>query len=280
MIFQLVKRCKAHRGMNLKTLKKYKKANISIMVVVFSVSFLAFCAFGIDMAYVTLNRAKLQRATETTALASVGEYKNSGIDKSEIFFNLFKSKFDIMKNAKLDEVVYKNEDKGIKKIKIRTSLISPTFFLRFAGVGKINIKANSYAQTYELIIEDKKSSDTIELNDLVTNKNGYDIKIETENLPEGYFIFAGMKNKDNVLMWADIGCKTDAQKTSIQKGLNNYTLIKSNEALYDIGKDCEEQTNTNVLTHLRLYSNSQNATDYSFKITVLNNVKLITKNDF
>ncbi len=250
------------------------------MIAVFCVGFLAFCAFGIDMAYITLNRAKLQRAVETTALASVSEYKNSGIDKSDNFFNLFKSKFDIMKNAKLDSVQYKNGDDDTKKIKVSATLTSPTFFLRFAGVGKIDIKANSYAQTYEFVIDDKQSGDTIELNDLITNKNGYDLKIETTNLPDGYFIFAGIKNKDDVIMWADIGCKADVSSTQVQKGLNNYDLITSNNAKYDFEKECEPQKNINALTHLKFYTASESASGYTFKITFLNNVKLIPSEDF
>lgn len=259
-------------------LLKRKRANISIMVAVFCVAFLAFCAFGIDMAYVTLNRAKLQRAVETTALATVSEYKNSAENKSEEFFNLFKSKFDIMKDAKLEQVQFKEGEEGSKKVKISASLISPTFFLRFAGVGKINIKANSYAQTYELIIDDKKSGDTIVLDDLITNKNGYDIKIETTNLPEGYFIFAGVE-KNDTLMWADIGCKANTSSTLVQKGLNNYNLITAQDTLFDLEKSCNPELNTNIFTHLKFYTNSRNE-NYAFKITILNNVKLITRDDF
>ena len=88
------------------------------MAVVFCVAFLAFCAFGIDMAYVTLNRTKLQRATETTALASIAEYKNTNEDKSDIYFNLFKSKIDTIKNAKLEEIEYKEDQDGTKKVSI------------------------------------------------------------------------------------------------------------------------------------------------------------------
>ena len=257
---------------------KNKKGNISIMVAVFCIAFLAFCAFGIDMAYVTLNRMKLQRAVETTALATISEYKNSGKNECEKFFNLFKAKFDIMKNAKLEQVQFKNENESTKKVKISASLISPTFFLRFAGVGKINIKANSYAKAYEIVINDKKSGETIQLNELITNKNGYDIKIETTNLPEGYFIFAGIE-KNDTLMWADIGCKADKLFAPTQVGLDSYNLITSDMTQYDLGKTCTSGINTNTLNYLKFYTNSQNENP-TFKITILNNTKLITKNDF
>ena len=264
----------------MKLPKNKKRANISIMAVVFCVAFLAFCAFGIDMAYVMLNRTKLQRATETTALASIAEYKNTNEDKSDIYFNLFKSKIDTIKNAKLEEIEYKEDQDGTKKVRIKTSVYIPTFFLRFTGVGRINIKANSYAKAEEVIINDKKSADIIELNELVTNKNGYDLKIETTNISNGYFIFAGIKNNDNVYKWADIGCKSDSATTITQKGLNNYSLVNSNSTLIDLEKTCEPQINVNAFTHLKFFTNTQIQGDYTFKVTILNNVKLITKNDF
>ena len=253
------------------------------MVAVFCMAFLAFCAFGIDMAYVTLNRAKLQRAVETTALASIAEYKNSGKDKSETFFNLFKSKFDIMQNAKLEEVQYKEAPDGAKNVKIRATLISPTFFLRFAGVGKINIKANSYAQAYEITFNDKKSGDIIEIGEIVTDKNGYDIKIDT-NLPAGYFIFAGLKDNQDKIKWLDISCKADSLSTSYQAGTGTYGAITSSSAKFDLANICDPQVNANIFTHLKFYKvvvpPPDGISDYTFKITVLNNVKLITKDDF
>ena len=128
-----------------------KRADISIMVAVFCVAFLAFCAFGIDMAYITLNRVKLQRAVETTALASVARYKDSLVDESEELFNLYKSKFDTTKDAQLVSSEYKDEGSGIFKVKISAKLMSPTYFLRFAGVGGVRIEANSYAQTTQQV---------------------------------------------------------------------------------------------------------------------------------
>ena len=265
----------------MKLLSRKRRANISIMVAVFCMAFLVFCAFGVDMAYVTLNRAKLQRAVETTALASIAEYKNSTQDKSEDFFKLFKSKIDVLKNAQIESVEYKDGEDNSKKVKISAKLVSPTFFLRFAGVGKINIKANSYAQAYEEIIKNKTSGDTIELENQLTDKNGNDIKIETANLPEGYFIFAGIKNNDGVIMWSDIGCKADSTRTLEQIGSSQYNLISTNNTYFDLSKTCEPNIDTNIVSYLRLYrAKFAEEHDYSFTIRILNNVKLITKNDF
>ena len=269
------------RTAKMKLLSRKRRANISIMVAVFCMAFLVFCAFGVDMAYVTLNRAKLQRAAETTALASIAEYKNSAQDKSEDFFKLFKSKIDVLKNAQIESVEYKDGEDNSKKVKISAKLVSPTFFLRFAGVGKINIKANSYAQAYEEIIKNKTSGDTIELENQLTDKNGNDIKIETANLPEGYFIFAGIKNNDGVIMWSDIGCKADSTSTIEQVWSSQYNLINVNNTYFDLSKTCEPNIDTNIVSYLRLYrAKFTEEHDYSFTIRILNNVKLITKNDF
>ena len=130
-----------------------KPANISILVTVFCFSFIVFSAFAVDMAFVTLNRAKLQRAAETTALASVAKYKGSYLDDSRKYFNLYKTKTDTLKDAQLMNVQYKNEDNGDTKVKIEAQLVIPTYFLRFAGLKSVTIKANSYAKTYEQIQE-------------------------------------------------------------------------------------------------------------------------------
>mgnify|MGYP001623838000 FL=1 len=236
-----------------------KRADISIMVAVFCVAFLAFCAFGIDMAYITLNRVKLQRAVETTALASVARYKDSLVDESEELFNLYKSKFDTTKDAQLVSSEYKDEGSGIFKVKISAKLMSPTYFLRFAGVGGVRIEANSYAQTTQQVEKDKKSGDIITLNNIMTDKKGSEFKIKTKEGSWGYFIFAGTKDKNNNYIWSDIGCKADSATTLRTVGTKNYHLICANETKFDLSKSCTPKIDTNVAGYLRIFS--ANATD-------------------
>ena len=139
-----------------------KRANVSILVAVFCFSFIVFSAFAIDMAFVTMNRVKLQRAVETTALASIAKYKENSQDYSKKYFSLYKAEFDTLKDAQLLNVYYKEEESGEKKVKIEAQLELPTYFLRFAGLKNIKIKANSYAQTYEQIQENVNFEDTID----------------------------------------------------------------------------------------------------------------------
>lgn len=298
----------------IKLTPKKKRADVAIMVAVFCVAFLALCAFGIDMAYITLNRAKLQRATETTALAAIAQYKDSGVDKSKELFKLYKSEFDTIKDANITSVQYKTGTDGSIKLKISTELNSPTYFLRFAGVGGVKIEANSYTKTYEEIKEDVQSGETVDLDSIITNKKGNDIKIKTKPNSYGYFVFAGKKNTDGTYLWSDMGCKSNTAGTQKNIDGKNYTLICSQEENFDFSNSCSDNTSINVADSIVIFSakpldcpQGQNllkdieerAKDSNtpitfewllsqfpkqdsnpYEITILNNVKLITKDDF
>lgn len=234
-------------------LNRKKRADISIMVAVFCVAFLAFCAFGIDMAYITLNRIKLQRATETTALASIARYSETLDDESEDFFKLYKTKFDTMQDAQIEAIQYKNEGNGIYKVKISTKLMSPTYFLRFAGVGGVKIEANAYAQTSPQIEQNKESGEIISLNNIMTDKKGDEFKVSVKGNTYGYFIFAGAKDKNNDYVWSDVGCKADVAVVNKNVSGKNYNLICSKEATFDLSRECPDTTNTNVVSYLRIF---------------------------
>lgn len=248
-----------------------KRADISIMVAVFCVAFLAFCAFGIDMAYITLNRIKLQRATETTALASVARYRETLNDESEELFNLYKTKFDTIRDAQIVSAQYKDEGNNIYKVKISTKLMSPVYFLRFVGVGGVRIEANSYAQTSPQIETDKQSGEIIELDTLMTDKSGSEFKIKTKTGSYGYFVFAGIKKDDGSYIFSDIGCKADT--TIISKNVNgkNYNLICAQEVNFDLSKQCSPQVNTNTLNYIRIFS--ANASDCTVASNILNDIE-------
>lgn len=270
-----------------------KPANISILVTVFCFSFIVFSAFAVDMAFVTLNRAKLQRAAETTALASVAKYKGSYLDDSRKYFNLYKTKTDTLKDAQLMNVQYKNEDNGDTKIKIEAQLVIPTYFLRFAGLKSVTIKANSYAKTYEQIQENIIFEDIVSSESLITNKSGDEIEIRNNTSTNGYFIFAGIKNDYGEYIWKDIGCKADVQTYKIPVGTNTYNLICARRARFDFSKQCTGNTDINIAKYIKIYAanpndclaygtTAQEAVTYGYglQIKILNNTKLITKDDF
>ena len=233
-------------------IKRRLRANISIMVAVFCVAFFAFCAFGVDMAYITLNRAKLQRATETCALASLTYWANDGVDRSEELFNLFKSEVDTIKDAVIVSADYKDET-DTKKIALSTYLMSPTYFLRFAGVGGVKIEAKSYAQTSVQKETDKQFGDEILLETPITDKTGNEFSIKLSPNTVGYFVFGGRKNAEGNIVWADLGCKAD--KTFSQKDIEGkmYNLICEKEVNFDLSKACADAVEINTLNYLKLF---------------------------
>ncbi len=276
----------------MKKLSK-KRANISILVTVFCFSFIVFSAFAIDMAFVTMNRIKLQRAVETTALASIAKYKENFEDYSKKYFNLYKAEFDTLKNAQLTNAVYKNEDSGEKKVKIEAQIELPTYFLRFAGVKNIKIKANSYAQTYEQIQDNVNYEEIVESDSIITNKNSDELEVRTDANPDGYFIFAGIKNDNNEYIWQDIGCKADVKSYRTTVGTSSFYLICSNNARFDFSKTCGENSEINIASYIKIYPANtgecrlQGAPVWQsginsgiFEVKILNNTKLITKNNF
>ena len=274
--------------------KNKKRANISIMVAVFCVTFIVFCAFATDMAFVTMNRAKLQRAAETTALASVARYTYDGYDDSKNYFNMYKSELDTIKDAQLIKADYKTDAAGGQKVKINAQLINPTYFLKFAGILNVRIEANSYAASAKQSEADKHSTDIISSNYLITDKKGSEIKVKANQNTSGYFIFAGIKDDNNEYIWQDIGCKADTHTYLINIGSNAYNMICSPEAEFDFSESCAQKTDVSAAKYIKIYKanrgecqNAQGITqeppqddEESFEVTILNNVKLITKDDF
>lgn len=270
-----------------------KRANVSILVAVFCFSFIVFSAFAIDMAFVTMNRVKLQRAVETTALASIAKYKENSQDYSKKYFSLYKAEFDTLKDAQLLNVYYKEEESGEKKVKIEAQLELPTYFLRFAGLKNIKIKANSYAQTYEQIQENVNFEDIVESDSIITDKNSDEIEVITDANPDGYFIFAGIKDDNNEFIWQDIGCKANANSYKTTVGANSFYLVCSNEAKFDFSRTCSENSDINIANYIKIYSANQGeclskgaiteqsgSNSGNFEVKILNNTKLITKDDF
>lgn len=273
--------------------KNKKRANVSIMVAVFCFAFLAFCAFSTDMAFITMNRAKLQRAVETTALASIARYAYDGYDNSEDYFNMYKSELDTIKDAQLVKADYKTDATGEHKVKISAQLVNPTYFLKFAGILNIRIEANSYAASARQSETEIHSEDIISSDYLITDKKGSEIKIKTNPNTSGYFVFVGIKDENNAYIWQDIGCKANEQTYLTNVGSNTYNMICSPEVEFDFSKNCTPKTDVNVAKYIKIYKANngecQNATgtqeppyngDENYEIAILNNVKLITKDDF
>lgn len=224
------------------------------MVALFCIALMAFCAFGIDMAFITLNRVKLQKAVETTALASVSRYKDTGADESAMLFNLFKSKFDTIQGAGLDSVEYKNEGGGVYKVKVCASLANATYFLRFIGVGGVKIEANSYAQTFEQVETGRKAGETIGLLNIMTDKVGDEFKVHVDDYNDGWFVFAGTKDGEGSYVWSDISCKSDVEVKNITVGEKTYGLICAKDATFDLTKSCNPAINTNIVSYLKFYN--------------------------
>ena len=270
-------------------LTKKKPANISVMIAVFCLAFLAFCAFACDMAYVTLYRQKLQRATETTALISVAHYKNTQEDKTQEFLKFFTANQGDFQNAHVEEHVFdKTSDDLGYKLKLKTSMLAPTYFLRFASVASVKIEATSYAQTKSELYENKNLEELITINGFITDKEGEEFTIKT-NQNQGYFIFVGTGENENNIKWEDASCKSDAEVVEKEISSKKIGLICAQEAKFDFSKACTRNENINVAKYIKLYgakvedcegSSVEEGTPTTFNLTVLNNVKLITSSDF
>lgn len=135
-----------------------KNASSTLYFIFFFIIFLAFCAFAVDGAIVLTNRAKLQNATEMTALAAASEFNydksatNFDIEQKvsntakDIFNNVLKQ--DSLQYAVIDEPVV--DFTGHRTVIITTHMVSQPFFLRFLGVSGINLEAHAKALSEQI----------------------------------------------------------------------------------------------------------------------------------
>lgn len=126
---------------------KKKRASSTIYTIFFFMIFLAFCALAVDGTIVYTNRARLQSATEATALAAASEFGDTNAtavtveDVAKETFNLIKYKG--LANATITVSV--NANPNIKQVLIVARSVSQPFFLSFLGVNGVNIEARACA---------------------------------------------------------------------------------------------------------------------------------------
>lgn len=254
------------------------KANIAVTTSVFLATFIVFCAFGLDTAFVVLDRFKLQKATETVALASAAYLNSGAVDP-----NLPSEVLQIhgLPAASIKTFETKYED-GSHKVRITTEMPAETYFLRFVGVGYVVLKATSAAKTFTQIPENQKFGEAIELNPLLTDKRGEDFSVES---PYGYYVFAGI-DSDAGIMWEDVGCKANVTTTDRTVGLKEFKAICEN-ASFDLSQPCDYKPYSDsigVVKYIRVYKDPDACLVQpgasKLEVKVLNNVRLINPKDF
>jgi hypothetical protein len=228
--------------------KKYsaKNGNLVLIFVMSLIGFTVLASFAIDSSFFVLTRFKLQKATETTAMAAAS-YLNEGNaqTKTQEFFKLFQSKGSELEHA---EVVSVTEGKvsidgnQYPAVGIETEVNAPTYFLRMLGLSYIKFKAHAYAVS-KTVAYNQVSGDTIELGDILTDKNGPDFSVGIDN---GYFIFGGVKDGDDNVMWQDLGCKALVGSTPTLVGSKEYKLVCANSS-FDLSQTCVNDTQAEAL---------------------------------
>lgn len=124
-----------------------KRASSTVFVIIFFVLFLAFTTFAVDGTIIFTTRAKLQNATEQSALAGASEFVNSPGAVSSTAQNTFNIlKADGLSNATATVSV----DGSSKKVLVSTTMPAQPFFLALLGVAKIDLKAKACAVSEEL----------------------------------------------------------------------------------------------------------------------------------
>jgi len=132
---------------------KRKNANTLVYLIFFFVIFLAFCSFAIDATIIFSQRAKLQSATESTALAAASGF-NHQIDstfaeikdKADNSFDMWK--YNNLKTAEINVEVNINQ----KEVLITSKMLAQPYFLAFLGVSGIELNAVSCAKSEALLI--------------------------------------------------------------------------------------------------------------------------------
>ena len=297
--------------------KKYK-GNIAVTIILFIFAFIFFSICAIDAGYVITTRYKSQKITETLALYMVSKLKTlpkeertleSLDDIKEKFQNLY-TNLDEYYKFEISDIQLKDTDTN-PKIKLITTTYTPTLFLKYAGIGLIKVLQTSYAKSEEYdmpLFEFDENSYTYKTNDIITDKNGDDIKINFDN---DYFIFAGIEDDGKNLHWAEIGSMTEGPKTKFQISNNgkDYTAycINQGESTFDFPKN--PMSSIGLAKYIKIYKAKCNDTEATLDestttpdietaqddtteagtpeettdepvVTILNSVKLIKGNSF
>lgn len=132
---------------NIKNAKK--RASTIVFVIFFFILFLAFAAFAVDGTITLTNRAELQYATESAALAGASGL-NSTTDIQTAVTNTFNYlNKNYLKHAKITV----NVNLARKRVFVHTTMVSQPFFLSVLGISGINLSANAYATSEALSVK-------------------------------------------------------------------------------------------------------------------------------
>lgn len=134
-----------------------KEASTLLYMILFLVIFLAFCTFAVDGVIVFNNRAKLQDATEMTAMTAASEFNVilandfHSPDCANITAHVRKTAedtFELLKKDNLQTATMASKiDPASQTATITTKMVSQPFFLRFLGVSGINLEAKAVAKS-------------------------------------------------------------------------------------------------------------------------------------
>ncbi len=259
--------------------KKYsaKRGNLVLIFVISLVGFVTLASFAVDSSFFVLTRFKLQKATETTAMAAASYLKEGTVQtKTPEIFKLFQAKGSELEHAKImsiQEGTATINSVPYPAVKIETQVHAPTHFLRLAGLSYVTFEARAYAVS-KTEVYNKTSGDTIELNQILTDKTGEDFTI---NLDSGYFIFGGFKDSAGNIMWQDLGCKAQAATVPTSVGGKQYNLICSDSS-FDLSKTCANDTVAGSVQFIKVFR-TEACRDLregtSVTLTIENDVELI-----
>ena len=125
---------------------KRKNASATVYIIFFLIIFLAFCAFAVDGTIVLTDRAKLQSATEATALAAASQFNASTNVTAQNIIDAAARAFNILKVDNLTTAtITTNVDIVTNQVQVNTEYISQPYFLAFLGVTGIELEAKACA---------------------------------------------------------------------------------------------------------------------------------------
>lgn len=123
-----------------------KQASSIVYMIFFFAIFLAFCSFAVDGSIILSDRAKLQNATESTALAAASEFNSSSVPSAGDIEQRARDVFAVLSKDRLKYATITPVANATKKqVLVVTQNISRPFFLSFLGVTGITLEAKACA---------------------------------------------------------------------------------------------------------------------------------------
>lgn len=122
--------------------------------------FLAFCAFAIDATIVLTTRAKLQSATEASALAAASKFNYDPTTAASTAGSITAAASSALnmwkyRNLQYAHVATSEVNIDEREIRIETRMVSPVFFLSLLGVSGVDLSAKACAKSEKLDVTAK-----------------------------------------------------------------------------------------------------------------------------